>query len=284
MAACSYCGHAQFREDAGYVVCTRCAAVNERMLTTQAEWRAYDAQDVHMNRVGAALDTLVPSDLQMHIELQGKCSSAEAFRSKQMHNWGRSSNKDRILLKAYKQIAQCAKEHDLPTNIINDAKALFRSAYAHNQVQRGRRVATMATCVYCACKKHGVPRSAQEVADMFGLQDSALIAKVSKRLDVDKLVASTPLDFIARFSSHVCASKETLELAMLIGKRVTDLDVVPSYVPPTVACACIAMACKATDLQVTMDALSRATRTSTSAIARCYKHLAKHVDRVLCVG
>jgi transcription initiation factor TFIIIB Brf1 subunit/transcription initiation factor TFIIB len=278
MDKCAYCSSARLHKEHGYLVCAECASVNERVLAASAEWRTFgEAQDGSMHRVGAALDALVPSGLQMHVDLQGGCRSADAFRSKQMHAWGRSTSKERSLLKAYNQIAQCGKKHGLTTSVVNDAKALFRQ---QEKIQRGRRAATMATCVYNACKQNGVARSTLEVAAMFDLRDDKVIAKVSKQLDDDD-ATSTPLDFIARFSSAVRAPKEALELALLIGERVTDLDVAPSFVPPTVACACIAMACKATDAAVSFDALAHASNASPTAIARCFKTLCANVDRVV---
>ena len=125
------------------------------------------------------------------------------------------------------------------------------SVISSTKISRGsNRKGIIAACVYFSCKDSNVPRSVNEIADIFDIKNTILtkgckqfkeIIQMNK-LNVKRINDSSSVtidDFIDRFCSKLHLSKDEIDVIKHLSKRSQELNLINENTPPSMAAGCI---------------------------------------------
>ena len=150
----------------GDMVCGSCGLVlGDRIVDTRSEWRTFSNDDQNTDdpsRVGDGANPLLNgSQLQTSISFQeGSKGSRELSRAqnKSTHDKGTKG-----LLAAYKEIGALCDGWNIPKNVSDTAKHLFKQTHDAGAFKNKSQDAIMAGCIFIACRQCEVPRTFKEV-------------------------------------------------------------------------------------------------------------------------
>ena len=158
----------------GNPTCGSCQTVLGRHLDHSAEWRFFAAAD---GRGGADPARCCPPTSAL-LPTLGCVIGARARRSRvpgpdrmrmvaKYQMWSSMTYRERTLCGVFDVLTSSASQHGVPPSILEEAKTLYK-AVATARVWRGEsRTGLVATSLFVACRRSGVPRSTREVAAMF---------------------------------------------------------------------------------------------------------------------
>lgn len=288
---CKYCKTNTLIYDAGCYFCSLCGIYQQKRLTEDAEYRYYgDADNKGSNpeRVGMPTNALLPESSLGSLIGYRAYDSNNFKKMVQYNSWNAMPYKERSQWKVFNKISNKAKSGGLPTIIIEDAKTYYK-IISETSISRGsNREGLIAACIYMACKKEKVPRSAKEIADMFdiALQDMTKGCKRFKeiwRLSLEKnnkikLRTSNPLDYIDRFCSNLQLSTDLKYISEFVAvKAIGSLNnLVEDNTAPSVAAGSIFLVASLCNQNITKKQVSIACKISEVTISKCYKKLNKH--------
>ncbi|KAH8662877.1 cyclin-like protein [Tricladium varicosporioides] len=150
----------------GDMVCGSCGVVlGDRIVDTRSEWRTFsndDAGNDDPSRVGDGANPLLNgSQLQTTIAFgDGNARSRDLLRAQ-----GKSSNDKatKTLLAAYKEIGAHCDAVNIPKNVSDTAKHLFKLVDDAKAFKGKSQEAIIAGCIFIACRQCGVPRTFREI-------------------------------------------------------------------------------------------------------------------------
>lgn len=150
----------------GDMVCGSCGLVlGDRIIDTRSEWRTFSNDDQgndDPSRVGDGANPLLNgSQLQTSIAY-GDGSS----RSRDLHRAQGKSTADKAtkgLLAAYKEIGAHCDAVNIPKNVSDTAKHLFKLVDDAKAFKGKSQEAIIAGCIFIACRQCGVPRTFREI-------------------------------------------------------------------------------------------------------------------------
>ena len=184
----------------------------------------------------------------------GKNDSYEMKKIRRYHTWNSVPYKERALHEVFDSFS-VALNNGIPTCIIDEAKSMYK-VLSEAKISRGsNRKGLIASCIYIACKKGNVPRSAKEIADMFGLDITVMTNGCKKFIEIWNMVnkeksgnivldASQSDDFIHRFCSKLNVSPDIVRLCVLISEKAEEFSIVSENTPPSIAAGSIYLACQ----------------------------------------
>lgn len=284
---CSYCKTNTLVYDAGCYYCGKCGIYQQKRLAEDAEYRFYgeaDNKNSNPERVGMPTNILLPESSLGSLIGYRSYDSNNFKKMVQYNSWNAMPYKERSQWKVFNKITNKAKSGGLPNIIIEDAKTYYK-IISEISISRGsNREGLIAACVYMACKKEKVPRSAKEIADMFGiiLQDMTRGCKRFKeiwRLGIKnkkiKLRTSNPLDYIDRFCSNLQLSTELKHISEFVAvKAIASLScLVEDNTAPSVAAGSIFLVTTISNQNITKKQVSIACKISEVTISKCFKKL-----------
>jgi transcription initiation factor TFIIB len=150
----------------GDMVCGSCGLVlGDRIVDTRSEWRTFSNDDQGTDdpsRVGDAANPLLHgSQLQTTIAF-GDGSG----RSRDLHRAQNKSTHDKAtkgLLAAYKEIGAHCDAVNIPKNVSDTAKHLFKLVDDAKAFKGKSQEALIAGCIFIACRQCEVPRTFREI-------------------------------------------------------------------------------------------------------------------------
>lgn len=236
---------------AGDMICPECGlVVGDRVIDVGSEWRTFsnDKGDADRSRVGAAENPLL-SDGGLTTMI-GRSTGDAAFDDSgnpKYHNRKSTSNSERALMNAFREIGNMADRISLPKTIVDRANLVFKQVHDGKNLKGRSNDAIASACLYIACRQEGVPRTFKEIC---------AISKVSKKeigrcfkLILKALETSVDLittgDFMSRFCSNLGLSSTVQRAATHIARKAVEMDIVPGRSPISVAAAAIYMASQA---------------------------------------
>ena len=273
----------------GVMVCTKCGKISEKIIEYSAEWRYYGAEDSKSSdptRCGLPSNFLLKgSSLGSVISNQG-ITDPEIKRVRKYHIWNAMPYKERSLYNVFDSIFVRSNNHGIPACIIEDAKENYK-LLDEAQISRGtNRKGLIAACIYIACKKRNVPRSAKEIAKIFSLSITNMtrgckhfqhIMNMHKKEKEGDITESTkPDDFVYRFCSNLNINNEIQEMCMNVTKLADNYSIVSQNTPPSVAAGCIYLVSMHYKLGITKKDISNACGISEVTISKCYKKLSNY--------
>ncbi|MBS7655335.1 transcription initiation factor IIB [Candidatus Bathyarchaeota archaeon] len=228
---CPECGSDKLMRDydAAEIVCLSCGCVvMDKLTDSRPEWRAFDnEQKDKRTRVGAPLTyTIHDKGLSTTIDLQGKSlkgnSTQELEEAYKLRKWQRrmrvSDATERNLAAALSELTKISSALNLPKNVLETASIIYRKAIK-KRIVRGRSIQSIAAAaVYLSCRKCGVLRTIDEIADATNLRKKDIGR--SYRFMIKELTDFVPpltiSNYAARFSNKLAISGKAEAIAIRV--------------------------------------------------------------------
>ena len=289
--ACNTCGSLQMVVLDGMMCCRKCGVIDKAQILESAEWRYYGAADSKSSnpiRCGMLVNEFLPKSSLGSVIGHSRVGSKNwhAFnRIRKYHQWNAMPYKERSLYNSFTQLQDKAKKAGIPHAIIEEAKKYYKKL-SETKISRGtNRNALIASCIYISCKKNKVPRSAKEIAEIYGIKRSEMtkgcksfleIMSIGKNTNNYKVKATNALDFIERYCSNLDMGNTNMKMCYAITKRAIDSAIVDDNTPPSIAAGCIFLVSNLCNLDISKNDVSKACNVSEVTISKCYKKLYKY--------
>lgn len=210
----------------GMFVCNSCGCVTDDTLIDQsAEWN-FGPDDAMFgkdpSRCGCPINPLLEkSSMATTIS---RTKGAKNWLMIKLHQQNSMDYVERARYHIFEKIARMAQRQELAGQIVEDAKAMYKTI-SEQKLSRGNvRLGLLACCIMHACKLAKVPRSAKEIAEMCEIDISVLnnATKIFYTIIPDIVQESHvgPDDLIIRFCN--CLGLEKSEEKTLV-RRVREL-------------------------------------------------------------
>ena len=140
----------------------------------EAEWRTGPGDTgVDPTRCGEPYNKLFSEHYQVGTKFIGKTSAQRRIATINFFN--SINNRDRSLMHAYNDIVQASNFLRIPDNITKDAKHLYKQFNDSGRLTRGNvRTAIKANSLMDACRRAGVARTTDEIAEAFNISSRDL--------------------------------------------------------------------------------------------------------------
>jgi transcription initiation factor TFIIB len=269
------------------IICRKCGTIQSKSIDLGAEWRYYGCEDnksSNPTRCGMPTNDFLPkSSLGSVIGMESFSKNYyQMSRIRKYHMWNSMPYKERSLYNVITKLNTKASSGGISQSIIEDAKVLYKKI-SETKISRGEnRNGLIASSIYMSCKNNGVPRSAKEVATIFGLSITTMTKGCKKFHEILKInVASTsPEDFIIRFCSKL-NRPDIIDSCKFIVKKADELSIVSENAPPSIAAGSIYLCSIIYKYNITKKDISKACEISEVTINKCYKKLVIYKDYIL---
>lgn len=282
---CQYCSSTNVSLEEGNYICKKCFSIVSRFIDNSPEWRYYgpeDSRGADPTRCGPPCNNLI-SPLGSMIGSNGKDTHSMRMIQKYQF-WNSMTYRERSLYTIFDQITTNAVSNGIPVCIIEEAKVLYKRL-TDNKVSRGEnRQALIASSVYMSCKSNNVPRSVKEIANMFNIKVTSMTkgCKLFQQLMINSNVkSSAPEDFVSRFCSKLGLDTGITQLCRYIVKKVDELCVVCESTPPSIVAGSVQLCNIELCLGITRTQMAEACHISQVTIAKCYKRMNEHKDKLM---
>ena len=273
----------------GTMVCKKCGKISNKIIEFSAEWRYYGSEDNKSSdptRCGLPSNFLLKGSSLGSIISNNGITNADMKKVRKYHIWNAMPYKERSLYNVFDSIFVRSNNHGIPACIIEDAKENYK-LLDEAQISRGtNRKGLIAACIYIACKKMNVPRSAKEIAKIFSLSVTNMtrgckqfmhIMNMHKKEKLGNITLSTkPEDFVYRFCSNLNLNNTIQELCMNVTKTADSYSIVSQNTPPSVAAGCIYLVSNHCKLGLTKKDIAQSCGISEVTISKCYKKLSQY--------
>ena len=278
----------------GMTKCKVCSNIISNIVNNP-EWRYYGSGDNKASdptRCGMPVNSLLPeSSVGSSIAYNSNTKTMNQIRKYQQ--WNGMPYKERSLYKVFLEIQEVCKKHNLPSIIINDAKSLY-SIVSKTKISRGsNRKGIIAACVYFSCKECNVPRSSNEVAEIFSIPQTTMTKGVKKCQEIifmnkknkKRLTKPNSIqahDFIERFCNRLKLDEESTEQILIICRMCMDEHIISENTPPSVAAGCIYYYIKKMKIEtITKKDISTICKISEVTINKCTTKIESNQDYLI---
>ncbi len=291
---CPECGSEKVIRDyeAGEIVCMDCGYVVATKLTDRGpEWRAFDdEQRAKRTRVGAPMTyTIHDKGLSTMIDwhdrdIYGKrLSPGQKAQVYRLRKWQRrirvSDATERNIAFALSEISKISNGLSLPKNIVETASVIYRKAVKERLI-RGRSIqGVTAASIYVACRKCGLPRTLEEIAQASNLNKKEVGR--SYRFLVKELnyfiPPLKPSQCITKFSNQLTMPGIVEEIAHKILSTAKDLKLTSGRGPTGIAAAASYIASVLTGERKTQREIAEIAQVTEVTIRNRYKELVERL-------
>jgi len=248
---CPECGSTDIYEDEnrGEMICSKCGAVlNEDMIDTTQEWRAFDSEQMsRRSRTGAPLtyrrhDKGLTTEIGRGVTELFKVPAKKRGQYFRLRKWQKRliTSKDRNLSFALGELERLISFLGLPKTLHEEVSELYEKALQKGLV-RGRSIESIiAALVYALSREYKTPRTLAEIAQASGIPKRELgrtYRYISRRLKI-RIVPATAESYIPRFTSLLKLKDSTEVKAIQILRKVMEKEVISGKGP----CGCAAAA------------------------------------------
>lgn len=294
---CYHCCNSDLKVFDGSYVCCNCGTINDMILDYSAEWRFYGSEDSKFSdptRCGMPTNELLPQSSLGSTISYNRRETYDMRRIRTNHMYNAMPYKERSLYNVFDSITIRAINSGIPNCIIEEAKNLYKRI-ADTKISRGsNRKGIIASCIYKACVIHNSHRTPQEIAEIFKISTTCLtkgcknfenIMNLSNRQNVSTN-ASTSLDFIRRFCSHLNIGKNILSICEHVCNKAEEFNLVSKCIPPSIAAGSIYLVISLINngkdkIRISKQDISEKCRISEVTISKCYKELLKYHEHLL---
>lgn len=278
---CSHCGKDDVCLLDGNLTCKSCHTLNSQHLDSSAEWRTFLDSYIFAKdktRCGAPVSDLLPQTcFTSQIGYTGLFENKDILEIRKYHFWSSLSYSERSTMKIFDLLTLTSSNHGLPKVVIELAKVLFNNVNKNKaEIMRGvNKIGIVASSIYFACKREGVPRSCKEVAEMFNI-DSNVVNK-GCRLFKDKFpdvdIDSEPSqasDFVGRFCGRLNLDNEKTSEVM---QEVRKHEKQQKFMPMSLVSGCIFICSKKWDVDISRSDIAKCCHVSVVTVSKVYKEL-----------
>jgi transcription initiation factor TFIIB len=291
---CPECGSDRLVRDyeVGEIVCMSCGVVVATKLADRGpEWRAFDdEQRSKRTRVGAPMTyTIHDKGLSTMIDwhdrdIYGKrLSPGQKAQVYRLRKWQRrirvSDATERNIAFALSEISKISNSLSLPKNIVETASVIYRKAVKERLI-RGRSIqGVTAASIYVACRKCGLPRTLEEIAQSSNLNKKEVGR--SYRFLVKELnyfiPPLKPSQCITKFSNQLTMPGKVEEIAHKILTTAKDLKLTSGRGPTGIAAAASYIASVLTGERKTQREIAEIAQVTEVTIRNRYKELVERL-------
>jgi transcription initiation factor TFIIB len=291
---CPECGSEKVIRDyeAGEIVCMDCGYVVATKLADRGpEWRAFDdEQRAKRTRVGAPMTyTIHDKGLSTMIDwhdrdIYGKrLSPGQKAQVYRLRKWQRrirvSDATERNIAFALSEISKISNGLSLPKNIVETASVIYRKAVKERLI-RGRSIqGVTAASIYVACRKCGLPRTLEEIAQASNLNKKEVGR--SYRFLIKELnyfiPPLKPSQCITKFSNQLTMPGIVEEIAHKILTTAKDLMLTSGRGPTGIAAAASYIASVLTGERKTQREIAEIAQVTEVTIRNRYKELVERL-------
>jgi transcription initiation factor TFIIB len=248
---CPECGATNLKvnRDRGEVACRECGLVLEdTMVDFEQEWREFDAEAAEKKRRTGAPMSYTHFDQGLGTEVGTKAdyyklgggNKNKFFR---LRKWQQriSTAIERNLKLALSELKRVSSYLKLPSNVEEEASRMYTRAVQKNLVRGRSMESVVAGCVYAACRRQGVPRTLDEIAEASDVEKKEVgrtYRFVTRELDI-KILPSNPADYVPRFASSLNLSAETQTRAVEIIEAAQRAELTSGRGPTGIAAAAL---------------------------------------------
>ena len=245
--------HLERDYDRGELVCGDCGLVIDDMHIDQGpDWRIFEGDGKGKVHAGAPMSVMhydkgLPTTMGYgNKDINGRHIPAKS-RSQiyRMRKWQRrirvSNATERNLAYALSDMDRVASALYLPHAIRETSSSIYRQAVKMNLI-RGRSIeGVVAASLYAACRKHGVPRTLDEISDCCKIDRKEIgrTYRFMARAIGLKLNPTSPKDYISRFCSELKLSSNILKMADDLLDKAIEMELVSGRGPTGLAAASI---------------------------------------------
>lgn len=275
------------------LVCNGCGlVVDSNIMDMGPEWRAFDNdQRMKRSRTGAPLTYMMhDKGLSTVIDWRDKDTygrdispqnRAQMYRlRKWQHRMSISNAKERNLSMAFTELNKISSKLGLPKNVREVAAVVYRKA-VDKKLIRGRSIESVtAASIYAACRKLGVPRTLDEIAEASAINRKEIgrtYRYISRHLGIN-LHPTSPVDYVARFSSELNLSQDVQSKAIEILKIAMGMHLTSGRGPTGVSASAIYIAGVLLGEKVTQKSVAEVAGVTEVTIRNRYKELAQKLD------
>ncbi len=288
---CPDCGSFNFVEDPtrGELVCAKCGlVVEEEMIDTGQEWRAFDTEQMSRRaRAGAPL-TFTKHDKGLTTEIgKGvgelyKVPTKKRAQYYRLTKWHKRliKSKDRNLSFALSELQRIVSFLNL-SHSVHEKIARYYEQAVNKGLVRGRSIeSVVAALTYAVSREFGSPRTLDEIAEASG-EDKREIGRtyryISRELNI-RILPADPVTYVPRFCSILGLSDRVLAKAVEILKKAKKYELTSGKGPTGVAAAAIYIACVLIGEKRTQREVADTTNITEVTIRNRYIELVKKLD------
>jgi len=291
---CPECGSDRLVRDyeVGEIVCMNCGIVVATKLADRGpEWRAFDdEQRSKRTRVGAPMTyTIHDKGLSTMIDwhdrdIYGKrLSPGQKAQVYRLRKWQRrirvSDATERNIAFALSEISKISNALSLPKNIVETASVIYRKAVKERLI-RGRSIqGVTAASIYVACRKCGLPRTLEEIAQSSNLNKKEVGR--SYRFLIKELnyfiPPLKPSQCITKFSNQLTMPGKVEEIAHKILSTAKELKLTSGRGPTGIAAAASYIASVLTGERKTQREIAEIAQVTEVTIRNRYKELVERL-------
>ncbi len=288
---CPECRSTSFVEDPtrGELVCNKCGLVmEEEMIDTGQEWRAFDTEQMSRRaRTGAPL-TFTKHDKGMTTEIgKGvgelyKVPTKKRAQYYRLTKWHKRliKSKDRNLSFALSELQRIVSFLNLSRSV-HERIARYYEQAVNKGLVRGRSIeSVIAALTYAVSREFGSPRTLDEIAEASG-EDKREIGRtyryISRELNI-RILPADPATYVPRFCSMLGLSDRVQAKAIEILKKAKKYEITSGKGPTGVAAASIYIACVLIGEKRTQREVADTTNITEVTIRNRYTELVKKLS------
>lgn len=286
---CPECGsnNLKINRDKGEIICRECGLVlEETMVDFDQEWREFDSESAAKKRRTGAPMSYTHFDQGLGTEVGtkadyyrlGKHGKNKFFR---LRKWQQriSTAIERNLKLALSELKRVSSYLKLPSNVEEEASRMYTMAVQKNLVRGRSMESVVAGCVYAACRRQGVPRTLDELAEASGVEKKEVgrtYRFVTRELNI-KILPSNPADYVPRFSSSLNLSPETQTRSVEIIEAAQRAELTSGRGPTGIAAAALYVASLINGEKRTQREVAEVAGVTEVTIRNRYKELLKEL-------
>lgn len=280
---CPECGSTNFTNDFNTheLLCECGCVIDENFIHLSLNSCSYTRDGINKTHNSISYKSLthdngLSTDISTNFKGVSEANKLHFHRLRKFNNRTRiQGNKSRNLVIAFSELSRVTSILSLKTPVYKSAGNFYRKSLDLNLIHGRSIESIMAACIYLACRKHGVPRSPDEISaatNVNALTISRNYKLISRKLGV-KCNLSSPKDYIPRFISNLGLSNEVEIKALDIIDLTSSNSVLIGKNPTGLAAAAIYLACRYLNVRKSQSTISEFTNVSSVTIRKRYKEL-----------
>jgi len=278
----------QLNRETGELTCKKCGLVIEdNQLDFGQEWREFDYSQVsNSRRVGSPLtftrhDMGASTKIGMSSDMY-KLSASDRKHFYRIKKWQSriSTAIERNLKFALAELRRVSSFLNIPHMAEEEAARIYYMA-AEKGLVRGRSMeSVVAGALYAACRRHGAPRTLDEISQAFPL-DKKEIGKtyrfICRQLNI-RILPTSPSDYVYRFASELQLSPTSTSKAIEILNMAKEKEIVSGKGPMGIAAAALYVSALLCDERKTQREVADVAGVTEVTIRNRYKELLDKLD------
>lgn len=268
----------------GIIVCKNCGnIIDTGKIVNDGDYKLIDEKTGKMS---------LPLNIFLQQSSTGITIHASYYNKyRRLSSWYAIPYKERSLNNVFKEIQLYCEKGNISKCIEQDAKILFHMIITGNYKfgkNKGKNVITrgdhrkslIASCVFMACKRCGMPRSSNEISTLFDIKPNVLnrgrktfVKLMKNNINTDIGVSSIE-HFIKRYGKQLKLNKKTTDDAINIGNIIKQLNIATEHTTIAIAIACILLSCNINEItDIDINFLSIKFNVSNVTISKIYKKI-----------